>query len=162
MSKTFAIAFVVGIACIAIAVGGVFYMQRGATMDISGKALKVRTTPLDDTSSLAVVDFRLNNTASYPFMVRAVTMVMEDAAGAQVEGKTVSEPDAKRVFEGIPVLGQKYNATLIMRDKIPPGQSWDRMVAARFEVPEDKLQARKRLLVRIEEVDGKIVEIPEK
>jgi hypothetical protein len=162
MSKTLAIAFVVGIACIAIAVGGVFYMQRGAHVDLAGKALKVRTTELDEKSSLAVVDFRINNPSDYPFMVRSVTMIMEDGAGKQVEGQTVSEPDAKRVFEGIPLLGQKYNATLIMRDKLPPKMSWDRMVAARFEVPEPQLEARKRLLVRIEEVDGKVVEIPEK
>src|SRR5271157_1776462 len=162
MSKNFAIAFAVGIACIAIAVACIFYMQRGAHIDLSGKTLKVRTTPLDENSSLVVVDFRLNNPADYPFMVRSVTVVMEDAAGAQTEGQTVSEPDAKRVFAGIPMLGQKYNDTLIMRDKLPPHTTWDRMVAARFEAPESKLQARKRFLVRIEEVDGKIVEIPEK
>ncbi len=49
-----------------------------------------------------------------------------------------------------------------MRDKLPPHTSWDRMVAARFEVPESKLQARKRFLVRIEEVDGPVTEISEK
>lgn len=162
MSKTLAIAFVVGIACIAIAVSGVFYAQRGAHVDLAGKALKVRTTELDEKSSLAVVDFRISNPSDYPFMVRTVTMIMEDGAGKQIEGQTVSEPDAKRVFEGIPLLGQKYNASLIMRDKLPPKESWDRMVAARFEVPEAQLQARKRLLVRIEEVDGKVVEIAEK
>ncbi len=106
MSKTFAIAFAVGIACIAIAVAGIFYMQRGAHIDPQGRMLKVRTTPLDENSSLAVVDFRLNNTADYPFMVRSVTMVLEDASGVQTDGQTVSETDAKRVFEGIPLLAQ--------------------------------------------------------
>jgi hypothetical protein len=87
---------------------------------------------------------------------------MEDAAGGQTEGQTVSEPDAKRVFAGIPLLGQKYNDSLIMNDKLPPKASWDRMIASRFEVPEAKLETRKRFLVRIEEVDGPVVEIPEK
>jgi hypothetical protein len=35
------------------------------------------------------------------------------------------------------------------------------MVAVRFEVPESKLEARKRLLVRIEEVDGKVFDLSE-
>jgi hypothetical protein len=36
------------------------------------------------------------------------------------------------------------------------------MVAARFEVPQAKLEARKRLIVRIEEVDGKVFDLSEK
>jgi len=162
MSKTFAIAFGIGIVCIAIAVAGVFYMQRGAQVALQGKVLKLRTVPLDENSSLAVVDFRLANNSDYQFMVRGVTVVMVNADGAEMEGATVSEPDARRVFAGIPTLGQKYNDTLIMNDKIPPHASWDRMVAARFDIPEEKLAARKRLLVRIEEVDGKVVEIPDR
>jgi hypothetical protein len=162
MSKTFAIAFGIGIVCIAIAVAGVFYMQRGAQVALQGKVLKLRTVPLDENSSLAVVDFRLANNSDYQFMVRGVTVVMVNAEGAEMEGATVSETDARRVFTGIPTLGQKYNDTLIMNDKIPPHASWDRMVAARFDIPEEKLAARKRLLVRIEEVDGKVVEIPDR
>jgi len=49
-----------------------------------------------------------------------------------------------------------------MRDKVPARAAEDRMVAARFEVPEAKLEERKRLLVRIEDVDGPITEISEK
>jgi hypothetical protein len=49
-----------------------------------------------------------------------------------------------------------------MRDSIPPHNSWDRMVAARFEVPESTLEARKRLVVRIEEVDGKVFDLSER
>jgi hypothetical protein len=36
------------------------------------------------------------------------------------------------------------------------------MVSARFEVPESKLEARKRLIVRVEEVDGKVFDLSEK
>jgi hypothetical protein len=35
------------------------------------------------------------------------------------------------------------------------------MVAARFEVPESKLVARKRFIVKVEEVDGMVSEIAE-
>src|SRR5438270_9707161 len=101
MSKNFMLAFAIGIVCIAIAVGGIVYMQRGAQVELQAKVLKVRVVPLDETSSLAAIDFRIANNSDYPFKVRGVTVVMEDAAGTPMEGYTVSEPDAKRVFAGI-------------------------------------------------------------
>ena len=157
MSKTFLIAFAIGIGCIAIAVAGILYMQRGAHIDPQVKVLKVRTAPLDENSSLAVVDFRIANTSDYPFKVRSVTV---DVDGA--EGDTVSDVDARRVFEGLPLLGTKYNDSLKMNDMIPAHAQWDRMIASRMSMPEQQLQARKKLVVKIEEVDGLVVEIPEK
>jgi hypothetical protein len=70
--------------------------------------------------------------------------------------------DAKRLFEFMPLLGQKFNETLVTNTKIPAHTSEDRMVAARFEAPEARLEQRKRLLVRVEDVDGPISEISEK
>ena len=162
MSKNFLIAFGIGVVCIAIAAWWVVHMQRGAYIDLPGKVLKVRTAPLDEGSAVAVVDFRVSNPADYPFVVRTVNVAMEDNLGAESVGQTVSELDARQLFQAIPLLGQKFNDTLLMRDSVPPHNSWDRMVAARFEVPESKLEARKRLVVRIEEVDGKVFDLPEK
>jgi hypothetical protein len=161
MSKNFLIAFGIGVVCIAIAAWWVVHMQRGAYIDLPGKVLKVRTAPLDEGSAVAVVDFRVSNPADYPFVVRTVNVAMEDNLGAESVGQTVSELDARQLFQAIPLLGQKFNDTLLMRDSVPPHNSWDRMVAARFEVPESKLEARKRLVVRIEEVDGKVFDLPE-
>jgi hypothetical protein len=162
MSKNFLMAFGIGIVCVAIAALWVVRMQRGAYIDLPGKVLKVRTAPLDEASAVAVIDFRVSNPADYPFVVRKVAVAMEDHAGAESEGQTVSEVDARQLFQVIPLLGQKFNDTLLMRDSVPPHNSWDRMVAARFEVPESKLEARKRLVVRIEEVDGKVFDLSEK
>ena len=162
MSKNFLIAFGIGVVCIAIAAWWVVHMQRGAYIDLPGKVLKVRTAPLDEGSAVAVVDFRVSNPADYPFVVRTVNVAMEDNLGAESVGQTVSELDARQLFQAIPLLGQKFNDTLLMRDSVPPHNSWDRMVAVRFEVPESKLEARKRLVVRIEEVDGKVFDLPEK
>ncbi|HEV2446383.1 MAG TPA: hypothetical protein VGS58_10690, partial [Candidatus Sulfopaludibacter sp.] len=86
----------------------------------------------------------------------------ESPTGGQTEGQTVSEPDAKRVFAALPLLGPKYNDSLIMNDTLPPRTTWDRMIASRFDMPAADLEKRKRFVVRIEEVDGKIVDIPEK
>jgi hypothetical protein len=161
MSKNFLMTFGIGIVCIAIGAWVVVYMNRGAYVDLPGKVLKVRTAPLDEASAVAVLDFRVSNPANYPFVVRKVTVAMEDSAGNESEGQTVSELDARQLFQAIPLLGQKFNDTLLMRDSIPPHNSWDRMVAARFEVPQSKLEARKRLVVRIEEVDGKAFALSE-
>ena len=126
MSKTFAVAFGIGIACIAIAVAGIFYMQRGAHVDLEAKVLKVRSIPLDENSSLVAIDFRISNGSDYPFKVRTVTVLFESPTGGQTEGQTVSEPDAKRVFAALPLLGPKYNDSLIMNDTIPARATWDR------------------------------------
>ena len=161
MSKNFLIAFGIGIVCIGMAAMWVVHINRGAYIDLPRKVLKVRTAPLDEASAVAVLDFRVSNPADYPFVVRKVTVAMEDNSGAESEGQTVSEVDARQLFQVIPLLGQKFNDTLLMRDSIPPHSSWDRMVAARFEVPQSKLEARKRLVVRIEEVDGKVFDLSE-
>jgi hypothetical protein len=159
--ESFLTAFAIGIACIAVAVGGVVYMQRGSRTGLIGKVLKVRTAPLDEKSSVVVLDFRFTNPSSYQFMVRTVTVQMEEKDGKSYEGDTISEVDAKRLFEGLPLLGPKFNDTLLMGDRIAPQTSQDRMVSARFDAPEARLTARKRFVIRIEEVDGQITELSE-
>jgi hypothetical protein len=162
MQKNFAAAFGVGLAIIALAVGGIFLMQRGDRIDLPGKILKVRTAPLDEESSIAVIDFRITNPSDIIFEVRTVTLEMEDNQGKSIMGQTVSEMDAKRLFEALPVLGQKFNPTLLMRERLGSHGSADRMIAARFQVPLATLDGRKRFVVRIEEVDGKSFEYSER
>ena len=162
MNRAFWTAFLIGIALVSVAVTGILYMQRGARVGLTGQILKVRTAPLDENSSVAVVDFRFANPSKVKFVVREVTVVLEDETGTQYNGRTVSEMDAKRLFEGLPLLGQKFNATLIVRDVISSQAAGDRMVAARFEAPESKLEKRRRFLVRIEDVDGPTTELSEK
>jgi len=162
MKNRFAATFAIGIGIIAIVVVGILYMQRGARIGLAGSMLKVRTAPLDENSTIAVIDFRFANPGNVPLWVRTVSLVMEDKDGSQYEGKVISEGDAKRLFEALPLLGEKFNETLILRDKIPGHTSLDRMVAARFEAPEARINSRKRFIVRIEEVDGNISELSEK
>jgi hypothetical protein len=162
MKNSFAAAFGIGLAIIALAVGGIFFMQRGDKIDLPGKILKVRTAALDDDSSIAVLDFRITNPSDVLFEVRTVTVEMEDAAGKNYLGSSVGEADAKRLFEGLPVLGQKFNNTLLMRERIGSHASQDRMIAARFQAPLAMLEARKRFVLRIEEVDGKSFEYSER
>ncbi len=162
MSKTLAIAWGIGLMCVAIAVGAIFYVQRGAHLVLDGKILKVRTAPLDENSSVGIIDFRVSNSSNVTFVVRTATLLLEDPSGNQAEGQSVSDVDAARVFQGIPMLGEKYNSTILMNDKIRPHTTKDRMLAARFEAPESKLDSRKRFILRLEDVDGPVSEISEK
>src|SRR6266542_2435254 len=146
-SKQLGIAFGIGAAVIAIAVIWIFYIQRGAHIELKGKVLKVRTQSLDENSSVAIVDFRFLNPADYPFVVRSVEISIAGKDGQSLPGQVVSEVDAKRLFEAFPVLGQKFNTSLLMRDKIAPHASEDRMIAARFEIPQQDLDARRNLTV---------------
>ena len=150
-----------GIGVVAALVGFFLFWTRGAHVELKGKIQKIRTHEIDTASSLAVVDFRFVNPADYPFVVRSVDVYVEGADGKSAEGMIVSEVDAKRIFEGIPELGPKYNETLKIRDKIGPKQSEDKMISARFEMTEAAIEARRRIWVRVEEVDGGVSEIGE-
>lgn len=155
------VALGVGLLVVACAVGGVLYMQRGAHIDLKGAVLKVRTQAMDENSSVAVVDFRFVNPSNYPFVVRQVDVSVIDKDGKILEGSPVSELDARRLFQYYPVLGQKFNDSLVMRDKIPARQSMDRMTVARFEAPQAVLESRRKLILRIVDVDGPVAELQE-
>lgn len=161
MRKELLLPFGIGIAVIAIAVAGVFYVQRGAHIELKGSILKVRTQALDENSTAVVVDFRFANPSDYPFAVRSVEVTIDDNQGHTYEGTPVAEVDAKRLFEYYKFLGPKYNDSLLPRDRIPAHQSVDRMIAVRFDGPVALIDGRKNLKVKVEEVDGAVSEISE-
>ena len=155
------VALVAGLVVVAFGIGGVFYMQRGAHVELKGAVLKVRTQAMDETSAVAVIDFRFVNPSNYPFVVREVVVSIQDKDGKTLQGLPVSELDARRLFQYYPQLGQKYNDSLMMRDKIMGRQSMDRMIVARFEAPEATVESRGKLTVRIVDVDGPEAELQE-
>jgi hypothetical protein len=152
----------IGLVVIAIGLAAMFYLQRGAHVELRGSVLKVRTASLDENSSVAVIDFRFVNPADVPFVVRKVDVTMVNKDGSTTEGLPVSEVDAKSLFQYYPLLGQKFNDSLLMRDKIPGRKAEDRMIAARFDLPAEKLEERKTFRIRIEDVDGPASELVEK
>lgn len=161
MSREVLTYMLAGLIAIAVAVAGIFYLQRGAHIRLDGAILKVRTLPADERSSVVIIDFRFVNPADYPFIVRRVDVSVEDRHGNVWEGSTISDVDAQRLFEYYPILGQRYNESLVMRTRIEPRQSMDRMLAARFEIPEAELEARHGLRIQVAEVDGAYTEIVE-
>jgi hypothetical protein len=149
-----ALVFGVGLSIVAVLVGLVVYANRGSHIRLEGRIQKVRLLATDEKSSVVVVDFRFVNPANYPFVVRHVNVIAEMKDGEKLEGTSVSDIDAKRMFDYYSELGPKYNESLTMRAKVAPRESLDRMVAARFEVPQSKLEQRSRIVVRVEDVDG--------
>jgi hypothetical protein len=162
MSRDFAVAFGIGLAVIALAIGAVFYMQRGDVIELPGKILKVRTARLDENSTIAILDFRITNPSDVLLEVRQVQVEMEDKEGKSYLGDVASEGDTKRVFEAMPILGPKFLETLSMRQRIKPHVSEDHMVAVRFAAPLEQIDGRKRFILHIEEIDGKTFEYPER
>lgn len=161
MSKSFWAFLLVGIAAASALVGTLLYWNRGAHIELKGSILKVRTLASDPESTVVFADFRFVNPADYPFVVRKVELFLEDGAGQTLEGMGVSDVDAKRLFEYYPTLGQKYNPSLVMNARIAPHASLDRMIAAQFRISEEKVQARKSLRIRVEDVDGAVSEMVE-
>lgn len=152
----------IGLAIVGALIGIVFYANRGAHIEIKGEVLKVRTHSAEETSSVAILDFRFANPADYPFVVRKIDVTVVGKDGTTTEGMVVADSDAARYLSYFPALGQKYNDSLVIREKVLPKQLLDKMVMARFEVPESKLQSRERFRIRVEEVDGAVSVIEER
>lgn len=146
---------------IALAIGAaVLWINRGAHLLLEGGIQKVRVQGMENAAAV-VADFRITNPSDVPFVVRTVSMILTDSAGNDVEGVVVADTDARRVMEYYPALGQKFNDSLKTRDRIDAHQTADRMLAARFEIPQAAVDSRKSLRIRIEDVDGTVNEVRE-
>jgi hypothetical protein len=154
MNKQTIIAGLIALVVVGGLVGGGLLYTKKNHLELTGQVIKVRTHPLDDKSTLAILDFRVANHSTNQFVVKAVDVFLEQKDGKVVESQTVSELDAQRIFTYYPVIGKKYNATLVIRDKVNPGETLDRMVAVRFELPEAEVQNRKVIRAEIQDVDG--------
>lgn len=149
----------IGLLVAAGLVAGVLYWNRGAHVVLKGSVQKVRTQAMDERSVVVVADFRFVNPADYPFIVRDAKLFLEDHAGKRLDGMPIGEVDAERLFRYYPLLGPKYNRSLILRDRVEPREAMDRMIAARFEIPEPDVKTYRRLIIRVEDVDGAVSEI---
>ena len=144
----------IGVAVIGTLVFAVMSSTKGAHLQLQGKVLKARTGALSDEDSVAVLDFRIQNTSDIPFVVRQVKVTLEKADGEKSEATLVSKIDMKQLFQFNRFLGQPYNEALSIRDRVPPHGQIDRMVAARFEVPQAQLESGKAIQLWIQDMDG--------
>lgn len=159
MSKRFFILFGVGVVIIAIAVFAILYSHKGNHLELTGKVLKIRTGALSEADCIAVLDVRLTNVSDVPFEVRQVQVILTKADGATSDAALIAKMDLHQVFQFNRFLGDQYNDSLSIKDVIPPHGTVDRMVAARFDVPNKDLEASKSLLLSIQDMYGTLFEI---
>jgi hypothetical protein len=153
---------IVGLAVVGIGIGFLWIGTKGNHLELNGSILKVRILPLSPTASLAVVDFRVWDPTDVSFVMKSASLTLEPASGAPLEGMTVSKSDIENVFKYNPILGPKFNDVLGIKDRIAPHQRMDRMVGARFEIPESQAEDRKAIHLHIEEMDGVTADLVEK
>jgi hypothetical protein len=149
----------IGLVIVAAVLSLTLYLTRGTHLELRGSIQKLRTLAVEDAGSIAVVDFRFINPSDYPFIVKKLTVTFATADGRTLEGDNISEVDARRVFEYYPVLGQKFNETLRLKEKVGARQAMDKMIAVRFNVAESEIQSPRQIRIRIDDVDGAVSEI---
>lgn len=158
MKEQFVAAFTIGLIVVAVAVGGILFMQRGAHMDLTG-FMKVRIHPTDDNTALAIVDLHITNPSDYDFQVSNVTVTLVTQTGEFATG-IVSRVDAERLFAAVPEAGPYY-PTLYTKALIKAKSTGNYTLLAQYSAPERILAARKRFVVQIQETNGKVAEFAE-
>lgn len=155
----------IGLIVVVVVVAVIYVFNLGSQIRLSGEIQMVRVQAMDGESCVVIVDFRFENPADYPFVVRDATIHLTLEDGAELQGTAVAATDAKRVFDyyskANPNLGPQYNDVMIARDRVEPGESMDRMIMARFDIPASKAEARSGLTLRIEDVDGAVTRLTE-
>ena len=162
MSKQFWLFLIVGLAIVGAGLGFLLIGTKGNHLELNGTILKVRVLPLSPVASLVIVDFRVTNPSDVPFVIKSATLTLEPASGPILDGMTVSKSDIDAVFQYNPILGPKFNDVLGIKDHIAPHQRLDRMVGARFEIPESQAEERKAIHLHVEEMDGVTADLVEK
>jgi hypothetical protein len=158
-SKPFAITFGVVIVAIALLVWAGFSRTAGNHLAPTGSIGKVRTIQASDDVTYMVIDFKIRNDSDRDMIVRTVESVVETADGSSVSGSPVAAADVASAFKSYPLLGDQYNPVLKERDVIAAHHSLDRMVGLRIDAPFDKVDHRKRVTLRVEDVTGPVLEL---
>jgi hypothetical protein len=159
MNTRIAIAAVIGLSIVAAAVIAILAGTRKHHLELVGGIQNVRMHSPEAESVIVFLDFRVTNPSTQQFVVRDLEVVLETEDGKTITGDNVAEVDAERLFKYFPALGQKFNPTLVVREKINSGQTVDRMISARLSATPAQFEARKSIVIRIEDVDGTIAEI---
>jgi hypothetical protein len=155
MNSNFAKAFAIGLGAVLVAVAIILFMQRGAHMDLPGE-LKVRTLSTSKDESLALLDLHISNPSDYTFTVHNIAVTLETKSG-DASGTVVARSDAERLFASMPDAGP-FHPTLYTDAPITAHTTADYTLAVPFSMPEGMLKDRKRMVVRIDEINGKSFE----
>src|SRR5262245_34447826 len=120
---------------LAVAGAGLFF-SRSSRIVLDGKIQKVRVQAIDEQSTAVIVDFRVTNPSKHTFVLGTGTIEIDTKDNKTLTGDTVSDRDAERFLAAYPLLGPKFNQSLVPREKVGSKQTGDYMLAARVDVPE--------------------------
>ena len=161
MNRNSIVSGLIAVLAVGLILGGGLYWTRNNHLELKGDVLKVRSYSIDQNYTVAVIDFRVTNPSTTQFVVKDVDVTLDTSDGKTIDGSIFSEIDARRLFDYYKVLGTKFNATLLTRDKINSGETVDRMLAVRFTASDEGIQNRKAIHIVIHDVDGIQTEIIE-
>jgi hypothetical protein len=159
MNKPFAIAFAAAIVVIGVLIWIGFAKTEGNHLAPTGFIGKVRTVKAADDVTFMVIDFRVKNDSDRDMIVHSVETAIDTADGDTIMGGGVASADIKSAFRNYPLLGDQYNPILKERDTIPAHGAVNRMVGVRFDAPAEKVDSRKRVVLRVEDITGPVVEL---
>jgi hypothetical protein len=159
MSKAFGITFAAAVVVIAVLIWYGFAKTEGNHLAPTGSIGKVRTVKATDDVTFMVIDFKVRNDSDRDMIVHSVEIAIDTADGNTVMGSGVASSDIRNAFKNYPLLGDQYNPILKDRDTIPAHGQVDRMVGVRFDAPVEKVESRKRVVLRVEDVTGPVVEL---
>ena len=159
MDKTFGKIFGAGLAVVLVIIAFVFFAKRDDHLAPTGTVLKERTIDLNETTSLLLLDIRIVNDSNVTMSISNLAMSVDLKDGGTVDGHVLGKSDLMGTFGYFPLLGEKFNEALAVRDEIPPHSKVDRMISASFEVPLAQMDARKKVTLLVEDASGVKVEI---
>lgn len=159
MSKAFGIGFGAMVVVLAVVIWVGFARTKGNHLVPEGTIGKVRTAKIDDNLTFMVIDFYLKNDSDRDMIVRSVEAGIDQADGTPAMGSVIAAQDTLDAMHTYPVLGEQYNPPIKERDIIPAHQGVNRMVGVRLDLPWDRVEARKDVTLRIEDVTGPVAEL---
>jgi hypothetical protein len=156
MSKPFGMAFGGAVLVIIVLLWFGFSATKGNHLEPVGKIGRIRVQKVTNEVSFVVIDFSVKNDSDRDMTVHSVTVTIDRPEGS-IDGLAVASKDLDDAFHSYPDLGDKFNPVLKDRDVVPAHKELDRMVAARFDIPVEKVEERSKLTVRVEDVTGPVL-----
>ena len=154
MDKRLLVPVLIGVAVVAVVLVFILTGTKGAHLELQWKLVKPRVGALDENSTAVVTDFRIANVSDVRFVVGDVTSTLILANGDVLDGQVIARDDVPRLLEFNRFLGNQYNPVLTVRDQIRPRETFDRMVAVRFEAPLESVRKSRKMTLILHEVDG--------
>lgn len=117
---------------------------------LEGEVTEVRTIANSDDSSIALVNFRIENITNRPFVGYQREVEMIDAEGRTRHGLLVQEFDLQQLFKYYAQqLGGMKDEPFSAQKTVEAGDERGFLIGARFETTEAELKARQDLIIRL-------------